>query len=99
MRRIQNQQNTQLQNALLAQEVAEAAKVRQAERARARSADAVAKTPEKGIPAVDAKGGGPQGKPGEPRKRRYLPDGTMEDPGDPGQGPGTHPPRNIDIKI
>ena len=102
MKHIQNTRNTQLQNALMAQELAEAAKLRQADRARTRSAEAVLKSKETGIQKVDektGKGSGGQRQDTEGKRvRRYLPDGTVEDPGDPENGPDGNPIKRIDVK-
>jgi len=107
MRHIKNDfMRIQLQNALLAQEVAEAAKLRQSERARAQAADAIEKlrqqTDEQGVKKVsgnteDGKGGRKEN-PKDYRKWRYRPDGTLEDDGGDGKDPGSSSTNRIDIK-
>jgi hypothetical protein len=107
MRHVQNDyMRIQLQNALMAQEVAEAAKLRQAEKARTQAADAVEKlheqTDEQGIKKVDGKAGngksGSKERPQDYPKWRYRPDGTLEENGGPGEGPGPSSTGRIDIK-
>lgn len=107
MRHIKNDfMRIQLQNALLAQEVAEAAKLRQSERARSQAADAVEKlhqeTNEQGVKKVpgdaeEGKGGQKEYPKGHPNWR-YRPDGTLEDEGGPGNGPDSSSTNRIDIK-
>jgi len=102
VKHIQNTRNSQIQNALMAQEVAEAAKLRQAERARTRSAEAVLKSKETGIRKTDEKNGKGAGGQNQDtvgkRLRHYLPDGTVEAPDDPENGPGGAPIKRIDLK-
>jgi hypothetical protein len=103
MKHIQNDyMKAQLQNALLAQEISEAAKIRQAERARAKAADAVEKLhPENNGQTVkktqkkseDGKGGQKKSPP-KSGKWRYRPDGALEEEG----GPGPSPTTRIDLK-
>jgi hypothetical protein len=107
MKHIQNDfMRLQLQNAMMAKEVAEAAKLRQAEKARAHAADAVEElqkqTEEQGIKKVPEKAGdekgGPKERPKNFPKWRYRPDGTLEeDGGGPEEGPSPSSTR-IDIK-
>lgn len=96
----------QLQNAMLAQEVAESAKLRQAERARAKTAEEVEKlngqTDDNGVKKVtglaDNQHGDQQERPKGYRTLRYRPDGTIEDEGGDGGGPATFKIPRIDIK-
>ncbi len=103
MRHIQNDyMKVMLQNALLAEEVAEAAKLRQSEKARSRAADAVEnlepQTEEpmiKKVPgnAADEKDG--SGKPRQgSRNLRYRTDGSLEE-----DGAGPPAPPAIDFRI
>lgn len=107
MKHIQNDfMRIQLQNAMMSQEVAEAAKLRQAERARAKAADAVEKLHEqaedKGIKKVrglaDNQNGDQQERPKGSRTWRYRPDGTIEDEGDAAGSSGAFKIPRIDIK-
>jgi hypothetical protein len=106
MKHIQNDfMRIQLQNAMMSQEVAESAKLRQTERARAKAADAVEKlheqTDDKGVKVTGVSGK----KTGEQKERsqgsrtlRYRPDGTIEEEsGNTGNSGAFKIPR-IDIK-
>lgn len=106
MKHIQNDfMRIQLQNAMMAKEVAEAAKLRQAERARAQAADAVEElqkqTEEREIKKVPEKAGDEKDGSKERFKNfpkwRYRPDGTLEEGGGPEEGPSPSSTR-IDIK-
>ncbi len=107
MRHIQNDyMKVQMQNALLAKEAAEAAKIRQAERARAQAAEEAGKLPEeevdpkiKKIPTkhYEEKGknlGQPQGF----QIESYRQEGELEVGGEPGEEKGVSGPGHIDIK-
>ncbi len=108
MRHIQNDyMKVQLQNALLAQEVAESAKIRQAERARAQAAEAVENLPpqndEPGIKKVPGKPeegkGGTKGRSQAFSISRYQQNGVLEEGGGPGEETGQSSTRHIDIKV
>jgi len=107
MKHIQNDYTRiQLQNALMAQEIAEAAKLRQAEKARAKAAETVEdlhdqteRIKAKKIPGKDENGSGGEKK--SPRaftKFRYRLDGTLEEDQGPEEGSGPSSTRRIDIK-
>lgn len=89
MRNVQNDyMRIQLQNALMAQQVGEASKARQAEKARELAAEEIAKAKdgdtENLVKRVDPKKEGEnnsQEPPKDFRKFRYKPDGTLEDEG------------------
>lgn len=107
MKHIQNDfMRIQLQNAMLSQEVAESAKLRQAERARAKAAEEVEKlheqTDDKGIKKVtglaDNQHGEQQDRPKGSRTLRYRPDGTIEDEGDAAGSSDAFKIPRIDIK-
>jgi hypothetical protein len=96
----------QLQNSLLAEQIAEAAKLRQSERARAKAADSIESLqPETDEPAIkkvpgkteDGNGGQKEGS-RKFQKWRYRPDGTLEEDGGPEGGPSSASTTHIDIK-
>ena len=107
MRNIQTDfMRIQLQNAMLAQEVAESAKLRQAERARTKAAEEVEKlheqTDDKGVKKVtglaDSQNGEQQERPKGSRTWRYRPDGTLEDEGENSGSSDAFKIPRIDIK-
>lgn len=91
MRHIQSDfMNIQLQNALMAQQVAESAKARHTERARELAAEEIAKLQDgdpgnlvKKVTGKKEGEGNSQESPKDFRKFRYKPDGTLEDEGGP----------------
>ncbi len=107
MKHIQNDfMRVQLQNAMLSQELAESAKLRQAERARAKAADAVEKLHDQtNDQAVNKVKGLTEEKSGEQKERpqgsrtwRYRPDGTIEEEGGNAGNSATFNIPRIDIK-
>jgi hypothetical protein len=107
MRHVNNDPNKLLlQNVLLAQQAAEAAKTRQAERARAQAAENTEKLRQE-VEAREIKKvsgnteeskNGQKENPRDLRNWRYRPDGTIEDTGGHGEGPDPTSPSRIDIK-
>jgi hypothetical protein len=107
MRHINNDPNKLLlQNALLAQQVAETAKNRQAERARSQSAEDIEKLHQQ-IEQKEVKkvsGNTEEGKGGQRKNSRnfqnwrYHPDGTLEEKKGPAEGPDLPTAKRIDIK-
>src|SRR5579872_2988034 len=107
MRHVNNDPNKLLlQNVLLAQQAAEAAKMRQAERARAEAAENTEKLRQdienQEIKKISGNTGesknGKKENPRDLRNWRYRPDGTIEDTGGQGEGPNPNSPSRIDIK-
>jgi hypothetical protein len=103
MRHIQNDMlQMQIQNALMAQQMAEANKNRKSENARSEAAEELAelqKTEElksKIVREVSADGKNQKDSTRDLRLQRYRKDGTLEDNSSPG---GDAPPKRIDIKI
>ena len=95
-----------IQNALIAQQVAEAAKNRQADRARAQSVEDIEELHEDVEEQTVKKVAGNTGedksakkeRPRDQRNWRYRKDGTLEDGNGNAEGPGSLPPPRIDIK-
>src|ERR1039457_2578822 len=107
MRHVNNDPNKiLLQNAMMAQQVAEAAKNRQAEMARAKAAEDVEKlhSQDEQHEIKKVPGNTGEGKEGQKENSRntqkwlYRPDGTLEIEGGQLEGPDSPPVKRIDLK-